>query len=59
MSLVHNARISSSLLAGAGPELRRVELLLGKINEFNGVYVAAEMVKAFLDSAEYRNRFGQ
>jgi hypothetical protein len=31
---------------------------LGKLNEFGGNYVAAEMVKAFLDSAEYRNRFG-
>ena len=32
---------------------------LGKLNEFNGNYVQAEMVKAFLDSGEYRNRFGQ
>jgi hypothetical protein len=32
---------------------------LGKLNEFNGDAVRAEMVKAFLDSAEYRNRFGQ
>jgi probable HAF family extracellular repeat protein len=31
---------------------------LGKLNEFNGDPVRAEMVKAFLDSAEYRNRFG-
>ena len=31
---------------------------LGKLNEFGGNYVAAEMVKAFLDSAEYRGRFG-
>ncbi|HEX8501406.1 MAG TPA: PA domain-containing protein [Pyrinomonadaceae bacterium] len=31
---------------------------LGKLNEFQGNYIAAEMVKAFLDSAEYRNRFG-
>jgi hypothetical protein len=31
---------------------------LGKLNEFNGNYIAAEMVKAFLDSGEYRNRFG-
>jgi hypothetical protein len=30
---------------------------LGKLNEFNGNFVAAEMVKAFLDSAEYRKRF--
>jgi hypothetical protein len=31
---------------------------LGKLNEFNGNFVQAEMVKAFLDSGEYRNRFG-
>jgi hypothetical protein len=31
---------------------------LGKLNEFGGNYVAAEMVKAFLDSSEYRGRFG-
>jgi hypothetical protein len=32
---------------------------LGKLNEFNGDFVRAEMVKAFLDSTEYRNRFVQ
>jgi hypothetical protein len=31
---------------------------LGKLDEFNGNYIAAEMVKAFLDSIEYRKRFG-
>ncbi|MFL6333278.1 MAG: S8 family serine peptidase [Pyrinomonadaceae bacterium] len=31
---------------------------LSKLNEFNGNYVRAEMVKAFLDSNEYRGRFG-
>ncbi|HEX8498974.1 MAG TPA: carboxypeptidase regulatory-like domain-containing protein [Pyrinomonadaceae bacterium] len=30
---------------------------LTKLDQFNGNYVAAEMVKAFLDSAEYRRRF--
>jgi hypothetical protein len=29
----------------------------GKLNQFNGNYVAAEMVKAFLTSAEYQARF--
>jgi hypothetical protein len=29
-----------------------------KLNQFNGNYVAAEMVKAFIVSTEYRNRFG-
>ena len=31
---------------------------LTKLNQFNGDYVAAEMVKAFINSAEYRKRFG-
>ena len=31
---------------------------LGKLNQFNGNFVAAEMVKAFISSPEYRQRFG-
>jgi hypothetical protein len=31
---------------------------LGKLNQFNGNFVNAEMVKAFLVSDEYRHRFG-
>jgi uncharacterized repeat protein (TIGR01451 family) len=31
---------------------------LAKLNQFGGDYRRAEMVKAFLSSAEYRNRFG-
>ncbi|MDT5269336.1 MAG: hypothetical protein QOH49_1522 [Acidobacteriota bacterium] len=31
---------------------------LGKLNTFGGNYINAEMVKAFLDSTEYRGRFG-
>ncbi|PYS35574.1 MAG: hypothetical protein DMF75_03185, partial [Acidobacteria bacterium] len=31
---------------------------LGKLNQFGGNYQAAEMVKAFLVSSEYRQRFG-
>jgi len=31
---------------------------LAKLNEFNGNFVNAQMVKAFLDSVEYRQRFG-
>ena len=31
---------------------------LTKLNQFNGNFVAAEMVKAFITSNEYRNRFG-
>jgi hypothetical protein len=32
---------------------------LSKLNQFGGNFVQAEMVKAFLDSTEYRQRFGQ
>jgi len=31
---------------------------LGKLNQFNGDFIAAEMVKAFITSSEYRKRFG-
>ncbi|HEX8285805.1 MAG TPA: Calx-beta domain-containing protein [Pyrinomonadaceae bacterium] len=31
---------------------------LGKLNQFGGNYVAAEMVKAFITSSEYQQRFG-
>ena len=34
------------------------EFWLAKLNQFNGDYIAAEMVKAFISSAEYRQRFG-
>ena len=31
---------------------------LGKLNQFNGNFVSADMVKAFIVSGEYRHRFG-
>jgi Calx-beta domain/Domain of unknown function (DUF4214) len=31
---------------------------LAKLNAFNGDFIAAEMVKAFINSSEYRQRFG-
>lgn len=31
---------------------------LSKLNQFNGNFINAEMVKAFLSSSEYRRRFG-
>jgi hypothetical protein len=31
---------------------------LNKLNQFNGNFIQAEMVKAFISSLEYRNRFG-
>jgi len=35
------------------------EYWLTKLNQFNGNFVEAQMVKAFIDSTEYRARFGQ
>lgn len=32
---------------------------LGKLNQFNGNFINAEMVKAFISAGEYRQRFGQ
>jgi hypothetical protein len=34
------------------------EFWLTKLNQFNGNYLNAEMVKAFISSTEYRSRFG-
>jgi sugar lactone lactonase YvrE len=31
---------------------------LTKLNDFNGNFISAEMVRAFIESIEYRNRFG-
>ena len=31
---------------------------LTKLNQFNGDFIKAEMVKAFISSTEYRQRFG-
>ena len=36
-----------------------LEFWLTKLNQFNGNFVQAEMVKAFIISGEYRQRFGQ
>ncbi len=33
------------------------EFWLNKLNQFNGNYINAEMVKAFLSSVEYGQRF--
>jgi hypothetical protein len=32
---------------------------LSKLNQFNGDFIKAEMVKAFISSSEYRQRFSQ
>jgi hypothetical protein len=40
-------------------DFRGWKFWLDKLNQFNGNFVAAEMVKAFISSDEYRKRFGQ
>ena len=40
------------------PDTAGFNFWLGKLNSFNGDFVASEMVKAFISSAEYRQRFG-
>jgi hypothetical protein len=39
------------------PDEAGFQFWLSKLNQFNGNYIAAEMVKAFINSAEYRARF--
>jgi choice-of-anchor B domain-containing protein len=41
------------------PDEEGYNFWLGKLNQFNGNFVEAEMVKAFITSTEYRQRFGQ
>jgi hypothetical protein len=43
----------------AGLNFNGYNFWLNKLNSFNGDFRAAEMVKAFLNSSEYRQRFGQ
>ena len=40
------------------PDTSGFNFWLNKLNAFNGNFVNAEMVKAFLLSSEYRQRFG-
>jgi hypothetical protein len=41
------------------PDESGYQFWLNKLNQFNGNFVQAEMVKAFIVSSEYRQRFGQ
>ena len=45
--------------AAPDADFRGWKFWLDKLNEFNGDYIRAEMVKAFISSDEYRHRFGQ
>lgn len=40
------------------PDYSGYDFWLTKLNQFNGNYINAEMVKAFITSTEYRQRFG-
>lgn len=42
----------------AGLDYSGYNFWLGKLNDFNGNYIQAELVKAFITSDEYRLRFG-
>ena len=42
----------------AGLDFAGYDFWLGKLNQFNGDFRKAEMVKAFIVSGEYRHRFG-
>jgi photosystem II stability/assembly factor-like uncharacterized protein len=45
--------------AGPDSDFSGYDFWLSKLEQFNGDFVKAEMVKAFLSSIEYRQRFGQ
>ena len=40
------------------PDTAGFNFWLNKLNQFNGNFIQADMVKAFINSAEYRQRFG-
>jgi hypothetical protein len=44
--------------SGRDSDYTGYDFWLTKLNKFKGTYIAAEMVKAFISSDEYRHRFG-
>ena len=44
--------------SGPDTDYTGYDFWLAKLNQFNGNFVNAEMVKAFINSTEYRQRFG-
>jgi len=44
--------------SGKDSDYTGCDFWLTKLNQFNGDYIAAEMVKAFISADEYRHRFG-
>src|SRR5437660_12400013 len=45
--------------SGSDSDFSGYNFWLNKLDAFNGNFIDAEMVKAFISSAEYRQRFGQ
>jgi hypothetical protein len=45
--------------AALDSDLSGYNFWLNKLNQFGGNYIDAEMIKAFLTSIEYRQRFAQ
>ena len=43
---------------GADVDYTGYEFWLTKLNQFSGDFIKAEMVKAFISSREFRQRFG-
>ena len=43
---------------GPDTDFAGYDFWLNKLDRFNGDYASAEMVKAFIESTEYRGRFG-
>ena len=43
---------------GPNTDFSGYDFWLSKLNQFNGDFVQAELVKAFISSIEYRQRFG-
>jgi hypothetical protein len=44
---------------GRDPDSAGFAFWLNKLNQFGGDFAKAEMVRAFLESTEYRQRFGR
>jgi len=55
---MHTLAICGEIQRRPDSDYTGFDFWLTKLNQFNGNYIDAEMVKAFLSSIEYRKRFG-
>jgi hypothetical protein len=53
-----NATTAVALVVTRTGDTTAYDFWLGKLNQFNGNFVNAEMVRAFIVSSEYQGRFG-